>query len=43
MKTHLILGELSQVELRKKLVVLIREYGVEDGDIGVSLGEANAR
>ena len=43
METYTVLGELSQAEQRKKLVVLVRENGVEDGDIGAGLGEVNMR
>lgn len=43
METYAILGEHSQAELRKKVVVLVRENGVKDGDIGAILGEVNTR
>ncbi len=43
METCAVLGELSQAQLRKKLVVLVRENGVEDGDIGAVLREVNTR
>ena len=43
METYAVLGDSSQAELRKKLAVLVREYGVEDGHILAGLGEANTR
>lgn len=43
METYAVLGEHSEAELRKKLVVLVRENGVKDGDIGAVLREVNTR
>ena len=43
METYAVLGDSSQAELRKKLAVLVREYGVEDGHIRVFLREVNTR